>query len=169
MRKIFLRIILCAVLVPVMGCDIDKMNRLEKQNEELKAEIKKKDTMTDYDLQAKCSRDAKSWFNENWASSRNEKQTILLDFTNHYNKASNKCFILVEYHYSMDKNGSWTNDMTLWDVYENSKYANFGKNTMIYFKPQYHSEESVFMCDVLDAKCKTIDQFNDLVRPYMNN
>jgi hypothetical protein len=34
----------------------------------------------------------------NWAGSR-DKNTILLDFRNHYNKKENKCFGFVEWHY----------------------------------------------------------------------
>jgi hypothetical protein len=82
---------------------------------------------------------------------------------------SNKCFIFVEYHYSLDKNGSWANDMMLWDVYENSKYGGFGKFTWIYFKPQYRSEEVINTCELLNKKCKTVDEYNELVRPYLNN
>ncbi len=65
----------------------------------------------DYDLQAKCFRDATTWFKENWG--QGDKDAILLDHQNHHNKALNKCFIFVEYHYSTDKNGSWVNDLSL--------------------------------------------------------
>jgi hypothetical protein len=157
-----------AVFLLAIGCDRgERISRLEKQNEELKAEAKKDRTAADYDLQAKCARDARVWFNENWSR---DKDTILLTYTNHYQKSSNKCFILVEFHYFFwDKNGSWINDITLWDVYENAKQGNFSKNTLVYFKPKYHSEASVTTCELLGTKCNTIDQFNDLARPYLNN
>jgi hypothetical protein len=166
MGKVFLRILVCAVLVPVTGCDIDRMNRLEKQNEELKAEISKSRAVADFDLHGRCAKDARSWLSENWSR---DKDTILLDYTNHYNKKTNQCFILVEYHYSLDKSGSWVNDMTLFDVYENVRYAGVNKNTMIYLKPTYRSEEFVYGCEVGDKKCKTVEEFNNLVSPYMND
>jgi len=151
-----------------IGCGQDeKIASLEKQNRELKAEVDKSHATADYDLQAKCSKDAKTWFNENWSR---DKDTALLDFTNHYNKSMNKCFILVEYHYTLGDGGaSWTNDMTLWDVYENAKYATFDESHMIYFKPTVRTDDRVIICELSDTKCKTGKEFNNLVRPYLNN
>lgn len=162
-----LMIALAVLLAVVPGCDTNqRISRLEKENEELKAELKKNQAAGDFDLQAKCSRDAKGWFDQHWSR---DKDTILLEFTNHYNKAENKCFILVEYHFRLDKNGSWVNDMKLSDVYENAKYGSFAENNMIFFKPTLHPESSVIMCEVLDTKCMSLEQFNKLMQPYMNN
>ena len=123
-----------SILVIVTGCDHEaRLTKLEKDNQDLRAEIGKNAKSADFDLQSKCARDARTWFNDIWSR---DKDTILLDYTNHYNKKSNQCFILVEYHYHLDKNGSWVNDMNLYDVYENAKYWNVNKNTMIYFKPK---------------------------------
>jgi hypothetical protein len=68
--------------------------------QDLQAEIGKNAKSADFDLQSKCARDARTWFNDTWSRG---KDTILLDYTNHYNKKSNQCFILVEYHYHLDK------------------------------------------------------------------
>jgi len=159
-------------ILAIYGCDSDRLKlatdnqRLEKENQELKSEVAKSRSVADYDLQAKCSKDARSWFNEKWGR---DKDTILLDYTNHYHKGLNRCFILVEYHYAYGGNGSWVNDMIAWDVYENSKFANFSELTTVYLKPTYHSEKSISTCEVWDKKCKTIDEFNDLVRAYLSN
>ena len=122
--------------------------------------MEKSHVVEEYDLQAKCSKDAKAWFNENWAR---DKDTFLLDFTNHYNKTMNKCFILVYYNYSIGKDGAWANDMTVWDVYENSKYGSFGN---IHYPS---SREEVALCEIGSAKCKTLQEFNGLAGQYMNN
>ena len=100
------------------GCDTQRLNQLQKQNEELKAQGEKDHVVRDYDLQARCARDARLWFNENW---RPGKDTIMLTFSNHYYKVGNQCFALVENHYSMDKTGSWINELTLWNIY--AKFA----------------------------------------------
>lgn len=155
----------------ITGCDIpDRMTRLEKENAELKSQIEKDHAVRDFDLTAKCSKDARAWFNENWSR---DKNTILLDFTNHYNVKLNKCFILVEFHYTSTNAGqngdSWTNDMALTDVYENWKYADFTENHITTWKPKYNFNKEVITCDVQGQKCKTGDEFNNLVRPYMND
>ena len=159
-----------AAMILMAGCDQQsqdqKIASLEKANQELKAEVEKSHATEEYDLQAKCSKDAKTWFKENW---ERDKDTLLLDFTNHYNKSMNKCFILVEYHYSVGKDGAWTNDLTLWDVYENVKYGNFINNNYISYKPKVETTEEVITCELGSAKCKTIQEFNGLAGPYMNN
>lgn len=92
--------LLVLILFAAMGCDnSERISRLEKQNQDLRAEVSRSRATADYDLQAKCSKDAREWFNVNWAGGR-DKDTILLNFTNHYDKNLNKCFILVEYHYN---------------------------------------------------------------------
>jgi hypothetical protein len=166
MRKALWIAVLCLM---ASGCDVERMNRLEKENGELKAEVQKlekKTASTDLGTQEKCSKGAKEWFNENFIS---DKKTLLLTFTNHYNAQDNHCYILVEKHYSVDANGSWTNLMLLYDVYENSKYGVFGGNTTVFFKPEYHTGEEVSTCELLNQKCKTIDEFSNLVRPYLSN
>jgi hypothetical protein len=160
-------IVIGAVVLIEIGCGQDeKIAKLEKQNQELTAEVDKSRVTGDYDLQARCSKDAKTWFNENWSR---DKGTELLDFTNHYNKSLNKCFILTEYHYDVGLGNSWMNDVSLWDVYENLKYANFGEYHMISFKPTATENDRVFTCEVFNKNCKALQEFNELVRPYMNN
>jgi hypothetical protein len=155
-----------ATCLLLAGCDHeDRIGKLEKQNQELQAEIKKDHAAAEYDMQAKCAKDSRLWFNENW---QRDKNTILLDYTNHYNKSQNKCFIEVEYHYRF-YDQSWVNDMMVWDIYENEKFGTVTVRHMVYLKPEYHNEESVSGCEVYGKTCKTVDEFNGLVAPYMSN
>ncbi|MGA8311250.1 MAG: hypothetical protein WB755_14545 [Terriglobales bacterium] len=152
----------------IAGCDLpDRVSRLEKENQELKAEAAKNhaaaSATVEFDLQAKCSRDAKAFFNEGWTR---DKDTKLLTYTNHYNKAMNKCFLLAENHFALAFPGSWANDMTLWDVYENAKYGSFFEVNLN--KPLPNSDK-VDGCQLLDKKCTTLAEFNGLVWPYLNN
>ncbi len=161
-----------ALLAIATGCDTsERISRLEKQNQELQSQLSKERAATaGYDLQAKCSKDAKIWFKEN---SSWDKNTVLLDFTNHYNKKLNKCFILVEYHYDSHFAGpggtSWTNRMTLEDVYENAEYGEFAENHYTYWKPEFSSHDEVITCKMFNNNCKTIDEFNNFTRPYLND
>jgi hypothetical protein len=74
--KLAIGLLTCCALLA--GCEADRVAKLEKENADLKAKVEKQNTALDYDLQAKCSKDA-----------------VLLDFTNHYDAKLNKCFILV--------------------------------------------------------------------------
>jgi hypothetical protein len=160
--------LLVMMLLIGTGCNTpERISKLEKKNQELQEEVNRRQAAVDYDLQAKCSRDAKQWFKENWSTT--DKTTILLDFTNHYNKRLNKCFISVEYHYSLGGDASWTNHISLWDVYENARYANFSENHMVFYKPEIRTRDNVLSCEVVDNKCKTLDEFNGLTADYMNN
>ena len=158
-----------AALLVVTGCDTSgRISRLEKQNQELQAAVANKERATaDYELQAKCGRDAKIWFDANWP---HDKDTLLLTYTNHYNKAQNKCFILIEYHFNVQGlESSWTNNMSLWDIYENVSYGMLAENYTTYHKPEFRIAEEVVNCELLSNKCKTMDEFNNLIRPYLNN
>jgi len=159
--------VLGLILLPLCGCDADKINDLEKQNTDLKAQLaKEKDTTRDFDLQAKCSSAAKAWFRENWGTNT-DKNTMLLDFSNHYNKGSNQCFIFVENHRRVGTGSSWANNMSLWDVFENSKYGDFAEGHMLDL--QFKDDPTVHTCEVLGKKCTTADKFNEMAQPYMNN
>jgi len=112
------------------GCDTgERLNRLEKENAELKAALEQRNAATELELQEKCSKSAKAWFRENYSP---DKDTTLLDETNHYNRKMNKCFVVVEYHYTAGSGPTWYNDITMWDVYENLKYATFSEGHIIY-------------------------------------
>jgi len=151
-----------------IGCDHgQRITRLEKQATELQQEIKRADATTDYELQTRCARDAKEWYSEHTARG---KETVYLDYVDHYNKARNKCFIVVEQH---DVNGpvqstDWmTLDMQLWDVYENAKYGDFTGTRRL--GRASTALEIVDECEFLQTKCKSLDEFNGLLYPYMNN
>ena len=156
-------------LVAATGCDnSDRIARLEKQNQELQAQVKKTSAAAEYDLQSRCSNEARAWFNQNWSSDTN---TLLLHFTNHYNKKLNKCFIIVENHrknlYLSD--GSWVNEITLTEVQENNQYGTFREDHEVILKPKYHVEEKTGDCAVNGKTCKSLNDFNQLSSEYMND
>lgn len=157
----------CALLA---GCDADRIAKLERENADLKTKVEKQDAAIKYDLRARCSKDARTWFNQNWSR---DKDTAFLDFTNHYNTKLNKCFVFVEWHYNSPwvtpGEYLWMKVINLNDVYENSKYAQFSENHYTHTKPQFSTQEEVITCDVAGTKCKTNTEFNDLVRSYMND
>jgi len=164
MLVVFVVFVVCGLVV---GCDYGaRLSRLEKQTEELKAETKRNQAATEYDLATKCSRDGKAWFRENFPP---DKDTIALTYTNHYNRSKNGCFILVEWHYNIGKQGSWTNHMSLWDVNENAQYADFSQSHMVTMIPEYRVEDQPVHCSTNPKKCATQDDFNDYVGGFLNN
>jgi hypothetical protein len=157
-----------ALAITLSGCDFEKTKAIEKENEELKAELKKRDAASQLDMQAKCSKDSKAFVNENYGG---EKNTIMLNFTNHYNVAQNKCFVVIEWHYKIAPGyEDWQNDEMLYNVYENDKIGEFNKmTTVMLVKGQYNSSEGHIRCKVDQTTCKTQEEFNNLIGPYLNN
>jgi alpha-mannosidase len=151
------------VLIP-LGCNDDRIAKLEKENKELRSAQSDRDRVADYDLQEKCAKDGRAWFNENWSR---DKSTLLLDYHNHYSKRLNKCFIEVEYHYGSG-GSDWTSNITIYDIYENGEYAQFSQNHF-YLGSDTKDRGAVMHCEVSGKTCTTLDQFNSLSGEYMSN
>jgi hypothetical protein len=169
MKRLLLLRIGLTLLVATIACDdSDRIAKLEKETREVRGELEKLKTTSDYDLQEKCNRDGKEWLRDNW---RNEKGTIFMTYTVHYKKADNSCFIVVEQHVKsiFGDDGSWSNVIGLWDVLENNKYASIQVDHLVHFKPQYNVGETVVQCEVAAKECKSLDEFNSATRPYMSN
>jgi len=156
---------LCSIVL-LFGCDADKIARLEKENKELKAKLDEKSKLVDLDTQSKCSTAAKAFFRQNW---QRDKDTILLDYTNHYNQSLGKCFILVEWHSNtVTDRGEWFNTIELYDVFENNKYASVTDLTTIDQKT-FESSKKTINCEADGEKCKTLPEFYEKTRGYMSN
>jgi hypothetical protein len=78
--------------------------QLEKETKDLQEQLQSQRQADDWNLQSICAAAAKAYFDERWAPGRN-KDTIRLDYINHYNKPLGKCFVLVEYNYRMGREG----------------------------------------------------------------
>src|ERR1035437_4437321 len=122
--------LIIALALLATGCDMpDRISKLEKQNQELQAQLKSRQKQQSVNLesQAKCAKDARDYFHINWET--RDPATKQQGYTNHYNKSSNKCFILI--HYS-----DWTNkalqdydeNYILEDVYEKTRHGVFIQN-----------------------------------------
>jgi hypothetical protein len=162
---------LLTLCVLVVGCSADRIAKLEKENADLKAKVEKvekQNVAADYDLQAKCGNEARVWFSQNW---ERDKDTITLNYENHYSAARNRCFIIVEWHYNSHFAGpggtSWTSNIDVMDVNQNSKDAHYVENHYIYTKPKISSSDEVITCEVMGNTCKTADEFNNLAAQYM--
>src|SRR5437870_2013918 len=82
--------------------DKDRISQLEKQTKELQKQVKQEKEIASLEDQARCGKDARVWFTQNWSR---DKDTLLLDYQNHYNKSLNKCFVLVQHNWSVGRRG----------------------------------------------------------------
>jgi hypothetical protein len=163
-----LRILLVAILSFGMACKQERLDQLEKQNKELRAELDKQKQIVDLDTQGKCANAAKQFFHEEYPPDRS---TILLVHNSHYSKVLGKCFVLIEWHYNdiPNKTGSWYNLVKLVDAYERNEYGKFSLYTDITLEPHPKSEETVYECRVNGTTCNSLAQFNQLSNQFMTN
>jgi hypothetical protein len=147
------RIVLLGVVVFFVGCDLpDRVSKLE-------TEASRRDAAIEYDLQAKCSKEARVWVNENWKVDTN---TMTVNFSNHYNKSLNKCFIGVESHSKTSKL-TWVLKMEIWEVQDNVQYGEYGESG------EDKNTASVFTCEVENQKCNSFTEFDALGKKYLVN
>lgn len=167
------RTTLIALAIVLGGCDASKISMLEKQNQELQSEIRKNQAAVDLDMQRKCARDSKLWFDEQWG--HGDKDILALDYQNHYNKSLNKCFAQVNYRSGTLPGGRHGQSVlihkSLWNVHESdARLAEFRSRFISYYvKTESESEEKIVDCRVDEKTCKSEDAFDNLVHPYLND
>ncbi len=159
--------VLSGAVISATGCDSDRISKLEKENQEMKAKLEKGNAAQDYELQARCAKDTRVWFNQTYSP---QPDTDLLAYTNHYNKNLNKCFATVEIRFrTVTTYPLWGHIITLWDVYENSHYGTYSELLTDGLRLKGGTADNLLHCEVYGSKCKTIDEYNGLVQPYLNN
>jgi len=111
------------------------------------------------DLQQKCSEGAQIFFNK-----LKYPETDVTTYTNHYNKQLDKCFILVETNnYSID--APW-HTLILSNAYENYSVGNY---YLIARTPEDCIVNRYNVDPKENVKCKSIEEFNYLIKPYLEN
>ena len=119
----------------------------------------------EYELQERCGKRAEERFKEGYGNSivsNGDGTVIMSNYTNHYNRKLNKCFVLVmstsipKDKTTREKYGIST-DKTLWDLNENKEYGGFFK----------FSKHALMRCDVLEKHCNSENEWDSLVKPYM--
>jgi hypothetical protein len=110
-----------------------------------------------YQLQEQCGKRCEEYFkNENGNGTINDKEQFgNVSYQSHYNRKMNKCLILLNEKGIKKNNDKIYKMNTLLDVNEKKKFGffyNFGTLTF---------------CDVLEKKCKSEEEWNSLVKPYM--
>ena len=126
-------------------------------------------------LEAKCANGARENFERKYCGDQSQiypSGCFVVDFfgayywsyESHYNKKLDKCFLLAHGHTGF-KGQPMFNDYSLIDVFEGKVYA-------IYFARTGY-EKNLFLypdiaeCSVGDKQCKSLVEFENLIRPYM--
>jgi len=97
----------------------------------------------DYELQEQCGKRCEEWFKKEYEGRK-------CFHTNHYNKKMNKCLILV-----VCSEGGVQNQIVL-NVNESKKiggFSDFG--------------QGLVLCSMLGKECKSKEEWDSLVKPYM--
>lgn len=126
-------------LVLLSACSYsDRIAALERQNKEMRKELDAQKNIVDLDTQAKCSNAAKAFYIGRFQF---DKDTTVLEYSNHYNKLLGKCFIYVQWNYHAKANypKSPYQDLFkhfyLFDVYENMPNGEFGESALFALNP----------------------------------
>lgn len=139
------------------ACDSERASRLEKENQELRSSL-------DLDAQAKCARDAQSYFVAKYHKTHyDEESGAVLDFThqNHYNRKLGKCLITV-YEYDLLASGRKWNTTEVFDVYGGPQ-AEIGGYSVLF---EADNVQSKYTCEVAGKECKSEGEFKEAIKPY---
>jgi hypothetical protein len=116
----------------------------------------------EYELQERCGKRAEEFFKQGYGNGiNNTKDGQSIDgYTNHYNKKMNKCFFLLTTSYFPYKDKKTSNSIfiTLFDINEQKEYGSFFKRL---------NDNFGFVCKVSDKVCHSQDEWEALVKPYM--
>ena len=110
-----------------------------------------------YLLEEQCGKKAHTRFAQRNGIIETKKGMMVVNYTYHYNKKMNKCFVLLETT-NYANNEALSNIKELWDINEDK---NYGK----YFK--YVRDDKPLSCKVTNKKCTSEYLWIFLIRPYM--
>ena len=124
--------------------------------------IKAKSSKEDLALQETCSKKAKFFFEESGYPQQGN-QSDFYQYTCHYNKKLNKCFISIR---GALLGGPIGNAFYLYDTYENKMYADYYKTTEI--KSGVKLEDTPPQsCSLLDRPCHSKEEYDTFIKPYI--
>lgn len=165
MRKIILFFIPIALLAAGCNSSADKVAQLEKQNQQLQQQV------NGFDLQQKCSTAAEKFYNKYMEGTLTK--TIRDGYVSHWNKVLGKCFVEISSGFSSDPNSiNYEIDDALegknygYVMFDSRKSFDGSTGVLCELFPNGNSESQ----DKNEFKsCKSKSEFDDYVKPFMNN
>ena len=120
-----------------------------------------KTSANDFGLQEKCASQAKEFFEYIYPNKAERDEE---EYSNHYNSRLNKCFIRIR-HAILASSDSPFFSLQLWDAVEKKQYGSY------LLMPDNKGSFAVkpVECGVLDQHCTSREEFDALVKNYMEN
>jgi hypothetical protein len=123
-----------------------------------------------YELSAQCGEQARNWFEKEYPDGNVWKKDTsgqsISSFENHYSASYNSCFVVttMERINYKEKPSNLNTLKVLWDLNDHKTVGNFA--SIHYTKPP---SAIILFCEVKKIRCDSEDEWNALVRPYMEN
>jgi len=148
MNNLFVKLILPILLLSFIGTVHSESSKSDKDL---------------YELQEKCGKTTGDEFKKEWGNGIvNDKESQMISkYVNHYNKRMNKCFyLLTTSTYPKNKKQTSVEMRGLWDIQENKSYGELDIYTV---------GTKLFICNVEETQCSSKQQWETLIKPYMND
>jgi len=120
-----------------------------------------------YELQERCGKLTKNAFEREWGRDgvvNNEDSRMLANYRNHYNAKLNKCFYLQSVAiFPKSKEQGISEEVLLYDLNENKAYGYFHRMR----KYGSGAPEAPDNCHVLENYCRSDNEWESLIKPYM--
>ncbi len=133
--------------------EIKKEPPVQEERKKEKVPVPEKSAKEISKLKEKCEKQSKKIFRKQYndGTIENSKGIFLYKYKNHYNKKMNKCFMIIT------EDGILERYKKLLDVDENESYGSIRVN----------NEQENLGCYLLEKKCKSEDEWDLIVKPYM--
>lgn len=118
----------------------------------------------DYELQERCGNSAKKFFKLEHGSGvfKTNYGQLEAEYTNHYNRKLNKCFVKTLLTDVVYKNNrpeyAKSFSITVLDINENMEYGRFYN---------IYKQDKPAFCKVADKTCHDMFEWDSLIKPYM--
>lgn len=106
-------------------------------------------------MKEKCEKKCEEHFRKQYGNGKLNNGKRIISYQSHYNKKLNKCFIMLDTTFMVEKYKLGYREKFLFDVNYLRDYA------------FYHDSGKITFCDVEKNKCGSESEWLSLVKPYM--
>ena len=116
------------------------------------------------ELQEQCVKRSKEYFKKEYGNgiiNGGDGERLISNYTNHYNKKLNKCFILItstEFIRNMENKIENIRIKTLFELNENKEYGSL---------IQFENNNKLINCRILEKYCNLEKEWDFIIKPYM--